>query len=268
MKDLAILVNTSDGFEDCWVPFFKLFMKYGGELSKCKVYLNTERKDFNFNGLDIKALKVAESTVSKMTWSECLGAALDGIEESYVMYLQEDYFMNQLAAIDDIEHALSFIKRNEANAVYLNRYGPIFNASNCEELIERVPINSKYLLSTQACIWNKSYLKSIILPWENGWMFEKFGSLRVRKNEANGIFSFSKKYLRDENPVFDYVYTGIMKGRWHAGCVALFGSENIDVDFSVRGFYKTGGFFKSKLEVIRKLFSSPFNALKSLIRSL
>ena len=27
-KDLTIFVNTSDNFEDCWEPFFKLFKLY------------------------------------------------------------------------------------------------------------------------------------------------------------------------------------------------------------------------------------------------
>ncbi|MDB4309104.1 hypothetical protein N9913_02220 [Porticoccaceae bacterium] len=267
MNELAIFVNTCDAFEDCWTPFFKLFRKYGGELTNCTIYLNTENKTFSYEGLNIVCLNVNGGRVDKLSWSECLEVGLSKIEEPYVLYLQEDYFMDQIAAIDDIKRALSFMKSNEGDAVYLNRYGPIFDGSEGEESIVRVPVNSKYLLSTQACIWNKKYLKSIILPWENGWMFEKFGGLRVRKNGAYGIFSFSKKYLRDQNPVLDYVYTGIMKGRWHAGCVALFSSENIDVDFSARGFYKPGGVLKSKLEVVRKLFSSPFNALKSLIRS-
>ncbi len=44
--NLGIFVNTSDGFQDCWPPFFELFRQYGGSLCSCPVYLNTERAEF------------------------------------------------------------------------------------------------------------------------------------------------------------------------------------------------------------------------------
>lgn len=268
MKELAIFVNTCDGFEDCWEPFFKLFTKYGDNLTKCKIYLNTEKKVFNFPGLDIVSLQVSAGSSSSLTWSECLAKGLDRIEEPFVLYLQEDYFIDELVAIDEIITALDFIKKNNAKAVYLNRYGPIFDVPEVDDSIVPVPASAKYLLSTQACIWNKSFLQSTILPWENGWMFEKFGGLRIQKNQVVGIFSISPKVFTNKTQVFNYIYTGVMKGKWHSKCVSLFLLENIDVDFKVRGFYIERSGLKSKLEVLQKLFSNPVNAFKSLMRSL
>lgn len=41
----ALLVNTCDKFEDCWIPFFSLLKKYWPDCSG-KIYLNTEYKSY------------------------------------------------------------------------------------------------------------------------------------------------------------------------------------------------------------------------------
>jgi hypothetical protein len=57
MGQYSILVNTCDKFEDCWDPFFKLFKFYWPDYTGT-IYLNTEYKDYSFEGLTIVSLKV------------------------------------------------------------------------------------------------------------------------------------------------------------------------------------------------------------------
>ena len=57
MKDnYAILINTTDSFDDCWEPFFKLFKKHWPEFNG-KIYLNTETKEFKYSGINIISIK-------------------------------------------------------------------------------------------------------------------------------------------------------------------------------------------------------------------
>ena len=92
-KLYSIIVNSSDGFEDCWIPFFTLFKKYWPD-NESPVFLNSEFKNYEHPGLNIKSTKVHEGvTDRKLTWSECLIKALQQVETPLVIYLQEDYFI-------------------------------------------------------------------------------------------------------------------------------------------------------------------------------
>ena len=51
MDKIALLVNSCDKYEDLWAPFFTLLKKYWNP--EYPIVLNTESKDFNFEGLNI-----------------------------------------------------------------------------------------------------------------------------------------------------------------------------------------------------------------------
>jgi hypothetical protein len=265
MEKLAVFVNTSDGFDDCWRPFFQLFTKYGGELAASKVYLNTERKDYAYNGVDLFATKVWREGEPRPTWSECLSRGLNAISEPYLLYLQEDYFITQEVRSAWIGRAINLLEFDpEVGVVYLNRYGPQFryDLPHNDGFVEIKPPVS-YLLSTQAAIWRKDLLVSLVCDWENAWMFEKFGSLRARKSSCRFI-SVSRDVMNSE-PVLEYIYTGVMKGRWKKDCVGLFSHEGLEMNFNERGFYSENGRLKSQIEVFRKLFGNPVNAWRSIM---
>lgn len=264
-SNMAILVNTSDGFADCWMPFFSLFKKYSSSLATVPIYLNTERLSYKENGLNLKAIAVWPSSEhERPTWSSCLIRALDYISEEYVLYVQEDYFLKQSIREEYIERALYFLKNNEMfHAVYLNKYGPNFKDGNLlySNIVE-VPKSSNYLVSTQAAIWRRDALRSHCRDWENGWMFEKFATWRAKSSLAK--FASIEKHIIEQEPVFDYLYTGVMKGKWHSGCQALFEKNDITVNFTTRGFYKNAGTIKTKYEVVKKLLQRPSLAWKSI----
>jgi hypothetical protein len=264
MEKLAVFVNTSDGFDDCWLAFFRLFAKYGGDLNSSTVYLNTEKKDYAYEGITLVPTKVWLHGEPRPTWSECLARGLEKIAEPYVLYLQEDYFLSQDVDTGCIAHAHQILESEpDVGVIYLNRYGPQFRNEipRPDGFVEIRPPAS-YLLSTQAAIWRKDVLASLVCEWENGWMFEKFGSWRARKLTYR--FLSVNRDVMQSKPVFEYVYTGVIKGQWKADCVELFAREGIEVDFTKRGFYQERGRLKSRIEVLRKLFGNPVNAFRSI----
>ena len=74
-NNFVVLINTCDKFEDCWIPFFKLWSLYWKNYNGT-IYLNTEYKDFNYPGLEIKCSKCCDShgypQNKKAPWSQCL----------------------------------------------------------------------------------------------------------------------------------------------------------------------------------------------------
>ena len=265
MKDFAIFVNSSDGFEDCWEPFFKLIDIHAPELKEIKFYLNTEEKSFEYLGFKITSTQVAKHYSHRLTWSECLRLGVQKIEEPFLLYLQEDYFVNKNINLELILESVQLMKkRNDIGGINLNQFGPMFKqqTSDTSKFIEiKKPV--KYYLSTQAALWEKTHLLSLVRDWENGWMFEKFGSFRAMRSPKK-LFSLNKMVMTHQ-PAFDYVYTGVMKGKWNYDCKPLFHEHKINIDFNKRGFYEEGGNLKSKAEVIKKLFENPLNAFKSFL---
>ena len=264
MEKLAVFVNTSDGFDDCWAPFLQLFARYGGDLNTSTVYLNTERKDYAFESVALVPTRVWFDGEPRPTWSECLSRGLNQIAEKYVLYLQEDYFLSQEVKTEWLERAIQVLEAEpDVGVVYLNRYGPQFRNEipRADGFVE-IQQPASYLLSTQAAIWRKDVLASLVCDWENGWMFEKFGSLRARKLPCR--FVSVNRDVMQSSPVFEYIYTGVIKGQWKTDCVGLFAREGIEVDFAKRGFYQERGRLKSRIEVLKKLFGNPGNAWRSI----
>jgi hypothetical protein len=263
---LAVFVNTCDGYKDCWPTFFQLFERYGGKLRGLPIYLNTEREGYKWPGLSLRSTAVwPAGCAERPSWGERAERGLEVVSEDYVLYLQEDYFLSCPVRDEVIESALEHMRKNEdVGVIYLTRHGPRSRASRPSSpgFIEILP-PAGYLVNTQAAIWRKSFLQSLIMPWENVWMFEKFASVRGRGAKSRYLI-VAPEVLR-ESPVFDYGSTGIARGRWQLECVPLFEREGLAVDYSRRGFYRQRGPLKLRFEVLQKILESPSNALRSLM---
>jgi hypothetical protein len=261
---LAVFVNSSDGFQDCWAPFFRLFETYGGPLCTLPLYLNTERARFRHENLDLRSTCVWSVNESvRPTWSECLRRGIEAVKEDHILYLQEDYFLTQPVRAEIVDEALNvFRETQDIGVIYLSRDGPRAQKSRpyTERFLEVCP-PAHYLVNTQAAIWNKSYLCSVTRSWENAWMFEKFASLRERATRRR-ILQVAPETL-EAGDVIRYVWSGVMKGKWKSECVDVFQSHGITADFAQRGFYREGSLLKYRLEVLRKLFGRPIPAIRS-----
>ena len=67
----SVLVNSCDKYEDAWMPFFKLAVKYWPNC-QYRYYLNTERKAFKVSGVDVEVLNMKDGSVEKQVPSRFL----------------------------------------------------------------------------------------------------------------------------------------------------------------------------------------------------
>lgn len=267
-NNFTILVNSSDGFEDCWDPFFTLFSKYWPEY-KGKIILNTEFKDYKFKGLDITCAKSNwDSPDKKLTWSECLINALKTIETPLVLYLQEDYFIdkpvNNNFIIEVAELMTNYQKIKYIGLTDSGNYPPFYIWEKDKRLLQ-VSNNSKYRISTQAGLWDTLTLISYLKPTENGWMFEIFGTQRAKKKKELFLTINRELFSYSTNPIIAYIHTGIIKGKWHKKIPQLFEENNIKVDFSQRGYYSEKHWILRKIETTRKLLKNPIVFIRGML---
>lgn len=252
----TILVNSSDHFEDCWHPFFKLYQKHWN-ITNVPILLNTEFKTgYTYANLPITCSAAnAQNPERRLTWSECLINALHQIDTDLVLYVQEDYFVEEAVNIELINEMVNLMQANEVikyiGLTHLGNYGPFNNWDKDNRLYE--VLNTRYRISTQAGIWRKDTLLSYLKPEENGWMFEIFGTQRAKRNKD--LFLTLNRALP---PAILYAHTGIIKGKWHPDMPALFAQHNIEMDFAKRGIYKEKPVLLRKLETGIKLIKDPF----------
>lgn len=233
----SILVNSTDSFEDCWVPFFKLFTKYWSIYSGM-IYLNTETKGFIFYNLPILCTKVRKGADrNRLTWSQCLLRAFDKIDTDVILYLQDDYFLDDYVQYSKINHFANLMIEDDITYISLVDFanGGPFHPTKYKDLwcIDK---RADYRISTQASLWNIKKMRKYIRSHETSWQFEIFGTKRAHR-KRDSFYCVDREVYSKNNPIISYKATGIVKGRWNRSVVNLFKENRIVVDYSKRGFY-------------------------------
>jgi len=261
LDSYCILVNTTDSFEDCWLPYFKLFNQYWPTY-KGKVYLNTENKAFSYEDLNIIPIK---NGLIKGTWSQCLDFALGVIKEENILYLQEDYFFNDFIKDELLnEFYDKFIKLN-CDCLHLTDQstpGPFRQTK--DDMVWEIEKSAPYRISCQAAFWKKDVLLSYLREHESAWHFEHYGTKRSTKKNGKFYVVNTNKFGCGKIEILPYVFTGIIKGKWNEKVKPLFSKLNIEIDYSQRGFFIPVKYKKTFLEKVQGL---KINELKSRILS-
>lgn len=241
MSEYTLLVNSTDSFSDCWIPFFTLFAKYWPD-PKPPIVLNTEHAEFAFPGLDIRCSKVGDApSGGARTWSECLNVCLQSIKTDQVLYVQEDYFLEGPVRTEWIDAASEQLVLHDAACMRLaetDGSGPWSDTGL--PWLWKVDRSARYLVSLQAGMWSRAALGSILRAHETAWDFELLGSRRAARHGLN-VYCLSRDQFAEEKRAVPYTPTGVTMGRWNeAVVVPLFARHGIEVDFSKRGFHVAG----------------------------
>ncbi len=264
VADVTLLVNSSDGFEDCWEPFVYFLRRHWPDFDY-PVLLNTETKSWSARDLDLRASRVAEGMDRRLTWSECLIGAIDQIDTPLMLYMQEDYFIEQSVRHDVVKRAAELMLAHpEIGHIALTRhgsYGPF--APSPYPGFSVIGRDARYRISTQAALWRPQVLRSYLDPRENAWMLEILGTRRARRR--SDLFLVADFDAGSGGPAIDYTHTGIVKGQWHDAIPALFARHGLDVDFSRRGIYSEPPYWRRKWAVFRKLAEAPLYSIRHFI---
>lgn len=250
----AVLVNTSDGYEDCWDPFFSLFKRYWPDHSG-PIYLNTEHSDYRHSALDVVPLKSAVGA-GDTDWSSCLQRALCSIPSEFVLYLQEDYFLRSQVNGELVRKLAEVLSSSsEIDCIHLTHYGARhgIERSSARSTVERVSRFGTYRMSLQAALWRKSALSNVLVSGESAWMCELLGTVRCWRRNRPQVYKIASGL---DSPL-DYVTTGVMKGKWNAEVVPLFEDNGIRCNFERRGFFPTARPPFARLRTASLLLMSP-----------
>ena len=239
LDKLTIIINSCDKYEDCWLPFFKLFNKFGCDLKNCKMILNTETKIFKYENLNIHCLALYKKD-QDIPWGKRLRDTIDHVNTDYILMLLDDFFLHREVDIKVINNCIEWLDKNENtgmfNLLYLKGAETESKDFNGFCLI---PTGTAFRLNAQAGIWKKEILKKSILDMESPWEWERFGNMRNDIVIKQEVYSLKKDayepYFYNYYPA---VISGIMRGKWAVSHIdPLFKKYGIFIDYSIRGEY-------------------------------
>ena len=151
-RNLAMYVSSYDGCSDLWETYFSLLDKFWPDCA-IPIYLVNNEKEFAY-----KRVKVI-NTGKEVDWFNRNINALNQINEKYIIFMLEDYFISKMINNADFDEIISFM---EDNGVY---YYQLSVGNTKLKLPQRVNVTAKtnYPISLQPAIWNREVF----------WVFSK-----------------------------------------------------------------------------------------------
>ena len=179
MKNVAILVFACDRYELLYKGFDFFFKMNWDNSFPMKKYFATES-----NNIDLEGYTHLKSGHGE--WTNRLKLILDQIEEDYVIFIQEDVWLNKKITPGILELILSYVMKNELKLLKLNssevytteELDVNFNGYTLSKVIKE---SSDFLMSHQISIWNKNFFYSQLKDNEHPWRNERRGTKRLRK---------------------------------------------------------------------------------------
>jgi hypothetical protein len=176
---VAVIVHSCDRYALLFKGFDYFFSKNWDFSIPSKCYFGTEEIEVDFE--NFKNIKSGRGE-----WTNRLVRLLDQIDEEYVLYFQEDMWLNKpvnkafFVELFDltIKNGWHQVKLNSAN-VSVTEETPFFiEGFNISKLDNK---KSGYLMSHQVTLWKKDFLKAQLKPNEHPWRNEREGTKRLKK---------------------------------------------------------------------------------------
>ena len=235
-----VLISSCDGFLDCWEPMIYSIKKHWPDcpfpIYFVSNYKSSPEKTVTF-------LKVGKD----LGFASNLKNALKMVDCEYVIYLQEDYFIDNAIDNFSIMNHIQHCKDNNIDLLKIDDYTVLRDNLRIKDTIYcENPIDIKYSLDTSAAIWKKSLLEQVCLEGYSGWDFER---KIVPYIQAAGIKINSEiihSSLFPQKGIKYVKYTAVTRGRWTRDGVRFLrenGFDNIISNRKVEG--KLSAFFIS-----------------------
>lgn len=188
--------------------------------------------DHNKECIGLKNITIYETGV--LDWSKSLMKYLQTIEDENIIFLQEDYFLQDFYNVGIFDLLEKGVVNNNEPCMYLNEY-----------YVERRSDEDFRGCSLQAAVWHKSTFEELIGKFPNPWCFEVYGGYYCRKKRL--------KFSCTTSPMIDYTFTAVNRGKWSAEGIQYIKQYYPNFDFTKRGVFLGDRYVRDKLNLLRKL---------------
>ena len=281
-KDVTIIVNSCDKYEDAWEPFFFLLKKYWPQCEKYKIILNTESKVYDCDFLNIETI-----CGGQLTWSKRIKNVLKEVKTELVVFLLEDFFLKSPLNQNDFQKIVNEMIADSTIGYVGLKYRPerkLLDGSEPSTFFvsrDMLPVNLRVPLISS--IWRTKYFIKLLRNHETPWDFEHYAGIRSRRLnykvlDVNNNDTFCR-------PIFEYDIDmqygiGIAKGKWLMPKTKEYLEQfGFDINYEILGtdnetYYRANGLLKEdkkKEEIVgdkkSDIVESLYNVKKCLTNS-
>lgn len=218
--NLSVLVSSFDGFSACWAPFCHGITRYWPDAPPIHLLTNF----VTFKNGQVTSLPVGPD----QGWSDNLRFALESIDTPFMLYLQEDYWLQSPVDSAQLERYIGLMEQHGANYLRLTPSPPPDAPLAFEPNIGLIAPEAEYRTSLQAALWRTDTLRELLKAGESAWDFELIGTPRSRHYE--GFWSVQP----GEGKGLDYLNSAIVQGRWTRPAFEWSRRENFPVEWDRR----------------------------------
>jgi hypothetical protein len=225
VEDLSVLYVSCDAYSDLWDATFELHF---AEWPDCPfgLYLGSNYRSYD-KDKRVNNLLIGEDN----SWCSNVSKMLEHIQSEYVILMLEDFFLTERTETASILKALDIVRKNDLHCCRLipNNFkqGKLISQSdhfNILEIGEKTP----YRISTQAAIWKKEFLLSLLNDKFSAWHFEGANSWMIDGLPVS-IAAVSR-------PLIHYKH-GVERGKWIDQGINNLKKHHINMDFDRRGYF-------------------------------
>lgn len=222
MNNTAVVILTCKKYKQLWGPFFILLDKYWADCP-FKIYMVSDYEKYEHE--KVSAIEIGQD----LGFTNNLLFGLNKIVENNIIYFQEDYLFNNYFDTQRIENCIAHMADFNVSCL---RLVPCPGPSSSWEHSTDFGVLQKgdqYRISTQTAIWNKEYLKSMLVPGESGASFEMMGTKRsyLRNETLLSVWRDSADYPGGPTP---YFISAVTRGVWEDGALELLKKEGISLE--------------------------------------
>lgn len=223
-RDVAVVVSSCDAFFDVWRPFAFFFRKHWAD---CPFPIFLIVNELRIRSASIQPLPVGPDR----GWAFNMTTALKRLEQSHVLYLQEDYFLDRPVRREQLAEDFAYAFDHKADAFCLRARTKLerdFQPIN--DRFGMVPRDSNGRTRCQTTLWKRGAFLKALHDGETAWEMEARGSDRTRDMLA---LSYSTR----ENASLSYLMSGIVRGLWTREALAMCKQHGFAIDPHFRGTY-------------------------------
>ena len=259
---VSVIVLSSDGYDDCWNPFFDLFAKNFPQAKNYEIILSTNSKDYHHEELEINVLKHG-----MIPWSKRFKDSVKQARHDTIFMLVEDDFLMSPMDATMFEEFLRLIQNDPRidHIRLLSTFERTKMTSNKIGLLEEIAPKTKLRLTYLPGLWKKDILLKYLVEYESPFMAEKIADWKSWLYK-DGFYAVSREYVETNGQFHDGMASGgIFRGKWADWVVPFFKKNNIEMDYDLRGFatdeFRSTTRMKSRIDLLK----SPVTTLRSFL---
>jgi hypothetical protein len=229
-KDLTVVINTCDAYEDVLSIFFHAFNKYWPDCPY-PVVINTESKQY----LHKATVNNYISNNGFDDWGKRFGKTLDWIETEFVLVVYDDFILDDYIDGNRLIEIVEALKENKKASVAYLIDTKLELESKSDFDLSVVKRNVDFRLNSAPGIWRKNVLLQFICDGDNPWAWEAFGTYRTWDVDTD--FLTISPGCSD---IYSYDYSrggAIYRGKWVREVIDNMEKKEIfGIDWEQRGF--------------------------------